>query len=58
MTHQYEVVYIFDSALEEAAINEKLERFHAQRKQDRSLESLMELFHASWRRSEGLPHSA
>ena len=29
MTHQYEVVYIFDSALEEAAINEKLERFHA-----------------------------
>jgi small subunit ribosomal protein S6 len=29
MTHQYEVVYIFDSALEEAAITEKLERFHA-----------------------------
>lgn len=28
MTHQYEVVYIFDSALEEAAITEKLERFH------------------------------
>ena len=29
MTHQYEVVYIFDSALEEAAINEHLARFHA-----------------------------
>lgn len=29
MTHQYEVVYIFDSVLEESAINEKLEKFHA-----------------------------
>ena len=29
MTRQYEAVYIFDSALEEAAINERLERFHA-----------------------------
>jgi small subunit ribosomal protein S6 len=29
MTRQYEVVYIFDSALEEQAINEKLARFHA-----------------------------
>ena len=29
MTRQYEVVYIFDSALEEPAINERLERFHA-----------------------------
>ena len=28
MTRQYEVVYIFDSALEEPAINERLERFH------------------------------
>lgn len=28
MTRQYEVVYIFDSALEETAINEKLDRFH------------------------------
>ncbi len=28
MTRLYEVVYIFDSALEETAINEKLERFH------------------------------
>ena len=29
MTRQYEVVYIFDSALEESAINERLARFHA-----------------------------
>ncbi|HXI20719.1 MAG TPA: 30S ribosomal protein S6 [Gemmatimonadales bacterium] len=29
MARQYEAVYIFDSALEEAAINEKLSRFHA-----------------------------
>ena len=29
MTRPYEVVYIFDSALEETAINERLERFHA-----------------------------
>jgi small subunit ribosomal protein S6 len=29
MTRQYEVVYIFDSALEEQAINEKLSRFHS-----------------------------
>ena len=29
MTRQYEVVYIFDSALEEATINERLARFHA-----------------------------
>ena len=29
MTRQYEVVYIFDSALEETAVNERLERFHA-----------------------------
>jgi small subunit ribosomal protein S6 len=29
MTRQYDVVYIFDSALEERAINERLERFHS-----------------------------
>jgi len=29
MTRQYEAVYIFDSALEEAAITERLARFHA-----------------------------
>lgn len=29
MTRHYEVVYIFDSALDEAAINERLAKFHA-----------------------------
>ncbi len=29
MTRRYETVYIFDSALEEPAVNEKLEKFHA-----------------------------
>lgn len=29
MTRDYEVVYVFDSALEEPQINERLERFHA-----------------------------
>jgi small subunit ribosomal protein S6 len=29
MVRRYETVYILDSALEEPAINEKLERFHA-----------------------------
>lgn len=29
MTRRYETVYIFDSALDEPAITEKLERFHA-----------------------------
>lgn len=29
MTRPYEVVYIFDSALEEAQVTEHLERFHA-----------------------------
>ena len=29
MLKPYEVVYIFDSVLEEAAINQKLEQFHA-----------------------------
>jgi small subunit ribosomal protein S6 len=29
MVRPYEVVYIFDSTLEEPAINERLERFHA-----------------------------
>ena len=28
MTRQYEAVYVFDSTLEDAAINEKLGRFH------------------------------
>ena len=34
MPRPYEVVYIFDSALEEAAINERVERFHSLIKQD------------------------
>ena len=34
MTRQYEVVYIFDSALEEAAVNERLTRFNALIQQD------------------------
>jgi small subunit ribosomal protein S6 len=29
MTRQYEAVYVFDSALDEAAINKHLDRFHA-----------------------------
>ncbi|HXV87059.1 MAG TPA: 30S ribosomal protein S6, partial [Gemmatimonadales bacterium] len=29
MSRKYEVVYIFDSALEEAQVNEHLQRFHA-----------------------------
>jgi small subunit ribosomal protein S6 len=29
MTRRYEAVYIFDSTLEDAAINEKITRFHA-----------------------------
>jgi small subunit ribosomal protein S6 len=29
MTRRYETVYIFDSALEEPAVTEKLEKFHA-----------------------------
>ena len=29
MTRSYEAVYIFDSVLEEAAVTEKLDRFHA-----------------------------
>lgn len=29
MSRQYEAVYIFDPGLEDAAINERLERFHA-----------------------------
>ena len=29
MTRQYEVVYIFDAALDEAAVNERLAKFHS-----------------------------
>ncbi len=34
MLRKYETVYIFDSTLEEAQVNERLERFHALIKQD------------------------
>src|SRR3989441_8186797 len=34
MARCYETVYIFDPALEEPAINEKLEKFHAQLTRD------------------------
>ncbi len=34
MARRYETVYIFDPALEEPAINEKLEKFHAQLTRD------------------------
>ena len=34
MSRKYEAVYIFDSTLEESAINEKLEKFHALVPQD------------------------
>ena len=34
MARPYEAVYIFDSALEETAITEKLNRFHALVQQD------------------------
>ena len=34
MTRKYEIVYIFDSALEETQVNERLERFHDLLKDD------------------------
>ncbi len=34
MARRYETVYIFDPALEDTAINEKLEKFHAQLTKD------------------------
>jgi small subunit ribosomal protein S6 len=34
MARHYETVYIFDPALEDTAINEKLEKFHAQLTKD------------------------
>lgn len=45
MTRQYEVVYIFDSALEEAQISEKLERFHAQLKSPERAEPVTTVSH-------------
>lgn len=45
MTRQYEIVYIFDSALEEAEINEKLERFHSQLKSPAATDPITALAH-------------
>lgn len=45
MTNRYEVVYIFDSALEEAQVNEHLERFHALLKAPESPEPIRQVNH-------------
>ena len=45
MTNRYEVVYIFDSALEEAQVNEHLERFHALLKTKDSPEPVRQVNH-------------
>lgn len=45
MPRTYEVVYIFDSALEEAQIDERLERFHALLKNAESPEPVTAVAH-------------
>lgn len=45
MTRQYEIVYIFDCALEQAAIDEKLELFHAQLKRPEHPEPVTAVSH-------------
>ncbi len=45
MTREYEFVYIFDSALEEAQINETLERLHVPLKTPESPEPITEMSH-------------
>lgn len=45
MTNRYEVVYIFDSALEEAQVNEHLERFHALLKTPETPEPIRQVNH-------------
>lgn len=45
MTSRYEVVYIFDSALEEAQVNEHLERFHALLKTPEKPEPIRQVNH-------------
>lgn len=45
MTRRYEVVYIFQSALEEAQVNEHLERFHALLKSPDTPEPVTSLNH-------------
>lgn len=45
MTRKYEVVYIFDSALTEEQVNEKLEKFHGLLKTDERPEPVTSLSH-------------
>lgn len=45
MANRYEVVYIFDSALEEAQVNEHLERFHALLKTPETPEPIRQVNH-------------
>ena len=45
MTRKYEVVYIFDSALEEAQVNERLDRFHTLLKSPAASEPITTLNH-------------
>lgn len=45
MPRQYEVVYIFDSTLEEPQVNEHLERFHALLKTPERLEPVLRANH-------------
>jgi len=45
MTNRYEVVYIFDSSLEEAQVNEHLERFHALLKTTEKPEPIRQVNH-------------
>jgi small subunit ribosomal protein S6 len=45
VTRNYEIVYIFDTTLEEPQINERLERFHALLKSDESPEPVQHVSH-------------
>lgn len=45
MTRQYEAVYVFDSALDESAINKHLDRFHALLKNKENPEPIKNVNH-------------
>jgi small subunit ribosomal protein S6 len=45
VTRKYEVVYIFDGALEEAQVNERLDRFHALLKSPAASEPITSVNH-------------
>lgn len=45
MTRKYEIVYIFDTTLEEAQVNERLERFHGLLQDDAHPEPVTETNH-------------